>query len=101
MIGLLKSIAAKARGRSGSWPALRDKHLKDNPWCEACGRVKRLTVHHVIPVHVDPSLELDEKNLITLCGVCHLVFGHFFSWRRFNKNVVSDVKVFRQKVGER
>jgi hypothetical protein len=60
--------------------------------------VKRLTVHHVIPVHVDPSLELDEKNLITLCGVCHFVFGHFFSWRKFNESVREDVEHFRQKL---
>lgn len=58
--------------------------------------------HHVIPVHVDPSKELDGDNLITLCEGpsfnCHLFFGHLRDWTNFNPNVRSDAEEWRKKL---
>lgn len=82
--------------RSSQWPAVRRAHLKDHPKCELCDGVKFLEVHHIEPFHLNPAMELDPENLITLCenkkgGVnCHLLFGHLGSYRSFNINVRSD-----------
>lgn len=70
--------------RSPRWASVRAKFLEDNPCCEACGGVKNLEVHHVIPYHVDPSKELDRSNLQVLCGLprnCHWNVGHGFDWQ--------------------
>ena len=34
--------------------------------CARCGGTNALVVHHIKPVHVDPTLELAPDNLITL-----------------------------------
>jgi hypothetical protein len=65
------------------------------PSCAVCGSTKSLEVHHIVPFHVDPGLELREHNLITLCdglwGLnCHFVFGHLRNWRRANESVIED-----------
>lgn len=90
----------KAIGRSPKWPSVRESHLKQHPLCSACGGESRLQVHHIVPVHVDPSKELDNSNLITLCmgsSECHLVIGHDGSWKRDNPNVVHDAADFLLK----
>jgi len=58
--------------RSPKWPAVEKKHLKDYPYCEVCGAVGSNQVHHIFPFHYcvslgRPDLELDQRNLITLC----------------------------------
>lgn len=59
-----------------------------------CGGTKNLEVHHVKPFHIDPTLELDPTNLITLCEEmskeCHLKKGHLGNWKKVNENVLSD-----------
>lgn len=88
-------------GRSGRWPSVRAARLKRQPKCIACGRDKDLEVHHVMPYHLDPSLELDDGNLVTLCAEpCHLVFGHCFSWRRWNPSVREDCEAFAKRLAE-
>ena len=58
--------------RSSQWPKIRKKHIEKQPCCMACGSCKKPEVHHIVPVHVDPSKELDPDNLITLCDkYCH------------------------------
>jgi len=91
---------SKSFRRSSVWGMVRDAHLEENPTCEACGGVDKLQVHHVIPVHLDPSSELDYNNLITLCmGIneCHLRIGHDGSWLRHNPFVHTDCLEFRRK----
>lgn len=77
--------------RSPHWQALRDAYLKQHPQCEATGRRTKLEVHHIIPFHDCPQLELDPLNLITLSegpGInVHFLIGHLLSWRSFNKDV--------------
>jgi hypothetical protein len=53
--------------------------------CAWCGRPAR-TVHHKIPVHVDPSLEMVRSNWQPTCGddgPCHFHLAHRGDWRAF------------------
>lgn len=80
--------------RSGKWRGVRDKHLEAFPDCAACGGTKMLNVHHKMPFHLRPELELDPANLITLCEVpshaCHFALGHCFNWSAYNPHVEED-----------
>src|SRR5512135_3581631 len=79
--------------RSNKWPKVRAAHLAKHPACEVCGGNEKLEVHHKRPFHLHPDLELDPKNLITLCeskhgGVnCHLFVGHLGNFKSFNADV--------------
>lgn len=89
----------KFSDRSSKWPSLRKKHLKKQPCCMACSSCKKPEVHHIIPVSIDPSKELDESNLITLCDkYCHFIFGHLMNWKSYNSNVVKDAHQFYIKI---
>ena len=87
--------------RSGKWRNVRAEHLKKEPECQACGRASNLEVHHIIPVHVNPDLELDESNLITLDHDCHLLFGHLMNWKSYNKDVINDCRGIKEKIKNR
>lgn len=97
MIKLIETIKEKLSGkvplffrRSNKWPAVRAKFLKSNPSCAACGQTDHLQVHHIKPFHMDPSLELNTGNLITLCEdeySCHLKIGHLGSFKKENPEV--------------
>lgn len=91
--------------RSPRWPTVRAAHLKREPFCRACGTRDNLSVHHKIPFHRAPEIELDPGNLITLCESdahnCHLIFGHLLSWHAFNPTVVIDADCYRSKVDHR
>ncbi|MCL4399785.1 HNH endonuclease [Patescibacteria group bacterium] len=89
--------------RSSRWPEIREAHLAAHPLCEICGGTKKLNVHHILPFHLHPELELDFKNLITLCEGnktinCHLRFGHFDSFKdKYNPNIKVEAPVWKQK----
>jgi 5-methylcytosine-specific restriction endonuclease McrA len=90
----MKKVKVK---RSSKWAYWRRKHLKIEPTCQWCGGgAGYLQVHHVVPVHVDASLELEMTNLITLCETpnynCHRRVGHLGNWRLYNENVRKDCK---------
>ena len=86
--------------RSGQWKSIRDAHIKNNPTCYACGRSEYLIVHHIVPFHLNPELELDPNNLLTLCQGkhinCHITFGHNYNWTKTNLNVKQDAESFRK-----
>jgi hypothetical protein len=86
--------------RSGKWPRVRREHLSRQPDCQACGKTSGdMEVHHQRSFAQHPELELDPKNLITLCAdPCHLVHGHLMSFRRINPSVEEDCKKYRQKL---
>ena len=49
---------------------------RDHYLCRMClaeGRITRdnLSVHHIVPLHEQFDLRLDDENLVTLCGKCH------------------------------
>jgi hypothetical protein len=101
--------AAKAHGteRSPKWNGVRKAHLKLEPSCVACAKkrkglwakvvaiVKPVQVHHIYPFHVvvalgRPDLELDHRNLITLCESGekhHICLGHLGDFSSFNPGV--------------
>jgi 5-methylcytosine-specific restriction endonuclease McrA len=88
MFGLTLNRKPKVR-RDSRWPALRAAHLRAFPTCASCGGKDVLEVHHAVPVHIDPSRELDPTNLITLCEKrrCHLIVGHIWNWKLMNTKV--------------
>jgi 5-methylcytosine-specific restriction endonuclease McrA len=94
--------ASKGQRRSSKWRKVRKEFLKKNNKCAICECTTKLEVHHKIPFHVDPSKELDEDNLITLCenkkyGInCHLLMGHLGNYRRHNENIEGDAKKWNQ-----
>jgi hypothetical protein len=87
--------------RDPRWPALRHKYIVVHPGCECCGTLKAPQVHHVIPVHKDPSKELDYSNLITLCkGGCHLKVGHGGSYKFYNPNCREDAALILHELSK-
>jgi 5-methylcytosine-specific restriction endonuclease McrA len=88
--------------RSSKWAEVRKQHLKEHSSCIACGRDRKLEVHHKTPVHISPELELDPSNLVTLCAdPCHLLFGHLMNFKSYNKSVIEDCAVYLKKVVDR
>ena len=98
--------------RSSHWPEVVKEHLARQPMCVCCkssqpGRIP-VQVHHIFPFHYcvalgRADLELDERNLITLCGKSHngsgenhhLWVGHLDNFQSSNLYVVRDAeKVF-------
>ena len=79
--------------RSPQWHKVQREFLKKNLVCAACGGTFHLQVHHKLPFHIHPELELEESNLITLCMAefdCHLKIGHGDSFQAFNPEVALD-----------
>lgn len=88
--------------RSSKWPSVRQNHLKKEPCCKCCGSCIKPEVHHIVPVHIDPSKELDPDNLITLCDkYCHFIFGHLMNWKSYNMNIEKDCINFYIKIQKR
>lgn len=83
--------AVSGQPRDPRWTLVRDAHLRHFPTCAACGRTENLEVHHIRPFALNPELEIEPDNLITLCNDgCHLKIGHLGDWKRENPNVVED-----------
>jgi 5-methylcytosine-specific restriction endonuclease McrA len=108
---MIKKIADVIKGkapigakRSSRWPKIRKIHLVTNPACAVCGGVKKVEVHHIVPFHVNPDLELEATNLITLCEdtrgglTCHLAIGHLGNYKNVNKNVVEDAVYWNERL---
>ena len=90
--------------RSKKWPTLMKKFLKINKTCAACGGSTDLQVHHIIPFHLKPELELEKSNLITLCMGdldCHLRLGHGGSFSCYNPNIIVDAAEFLKNIEAR
>ena len=90
--------------RSSHWETVRRHWLKYNSECAACGSKEKLQVHHIKPFHLNPSLELDFTNFITLCekkgGLqCHLNIGHCGNFKKENPNVIADAAFNRKITG--
>jgi 5-methylcytosine-specific restriction endonuclease McrA len=99
MLGALESWdVSGGAARSPKWTKVRKEHLAAHPSCAACGSDKSVQVHHKKPFHREPCLELDAENLITLCPVCHLYFGHLLRWTSWNADVSKDSAWFLGKI---
>ena len=89
--------------RSSKWAKVRKGYLKFNPRCAVCESKKKIEVHHLMPFQLRSDLELDEKNLITLCESkksvnCHLLFGHGLNYRDYNPDCPKDVEHFHDLI---
>jgi hypothetical protein len=95
--------------RSPHWEEVAREHLARQPRCVCCLPNMEfnigLQVHHIFPFHYcialgRADLELDERNLITLCGKSHsgrgenhhLWVGHLDNFQSSNLSVVRDAK---------
>ena len=95
-----------AIARSPEWPRVERAHLQRQRHCICCkpGSTRAgLQVHHIFPFHDcvalgRPDLELDDRNLITLCEDeadrpgqnHHLLVGHLDDFESSNLAVVQD-----------
>jgi 5-methylcytosine-specific restriction protein A len=85
--------------RSPKWSEVRSQHLSIQPKCAICGSSTKPEVHHIVPVHIDSSRELDPNNLITLCDkYCHFIFGHLMNWKSWNEQIIQDSIYFSSKI---
>lgn len=89
--------------RSPKWYDLQQEIIKAHPYCSVCGRKDRLQVHHIIPFHIDSSLELDPENCRVLCARkkvlnCHLIFGHLGDFSSWNPSLDADIAYWRVKL---
>lgn len=87
--------------RSPQWAAVRKAHLKAHPACAACGGTHDLDVHHELPFHLFPQMELEPSNLITLCTPHHLLCGHLMLWQSYNPEVRADAAAWLCKIKAR
>jgi hypothetical protein len=95
--------------RSSHWSEVAREHLARQPRCVCCRADSSNQgipqVHHIFPFHYcialgRPDLELDERNLVTLCGRSrdrigenhHLWIGHLDNFQTSNLSVVRDAK---------
>lgn len=103
LVGPIREVA-KVLGneRSPEWRKVRAKHLKENPECAFCGKKQlHMQVHHVWPFHIQPELELEPSNLITLCREHHFLVGHLLNWSSYNINVLEDSAEWLHKIKNR
>lgn len=91
--------------RSPKWSEVEKTHLQKEPLCVVCNTkgsfLNSLNVHHIEPFHLNPKLELDPTNLITLCRQHHFLFGHFLNWSSYNKTVRSDSELWNNNIKNR
>jgi 5-methylcytosine-specific restriction enzyme A len=99
-----KLLIASRSNKSSEWSRLEKRFKSNFDECAACGKKRGLVVHHIKPVFLFPSLELDVSNLITLCTAeanCHLAWGHLGDFKSYNENVVADAAWYRKRVKNR
>ena len=107
LIGLISGDPNKeekehGKARSPEWERVRKEYLKTNPKCAVCGSTEKVQVHHVLPYHLHPELELNPNNFITLCEIKgtdhHLNVGHRGSFQDYNPNVRENAQYLWENV---
>ena len=107
-----EAVRTIGHGRSSHWPDVEKAFRKVHPQCVCC-LVKSIThiqIHHRFPFHYcialdRPDLELDPRNLITLCEWKspspnhHELIGHLADWKSSNLSVATDALEFRGMSG--
>ena len=88
-------------GRNSGWASLSRAYLAMRPDCAVCGAEEGVVPHHIIPVHVNAAFEMDVSNLIPLCPVHHLWWGHLGNWRSWNAAVRTDAAAWLEKIKAR
>jgi 5-methylcytosine-specific restriction protein A len=87
--------------RSPKWRAVEKKAVQDHPFCAASGVTHDLQVHHKVPFHTHPELELEPTNLIVLNRTYHLIVGHLGDWKSWNVDVERDAAALYAKIQKR
>lgn len=65
-----------------------NQYAREHPFCEITGKTP-ITVHHIIPVHIDPEKATDLTNMISLArGDVHKIFGHGGNWKWYVRNIL-------------
>lgn len=97
---MIRFLLDKIQGRSPKWSKVRKEFLSkpENKTCNCCNSRNKLEVHHIIPFGVSPELELDLKNIISLCKYCHLIIGHFGNFKLYNPCVLDDCHQYHLKL---
>ena len=73
-------------------------HRAVHPRCLVCNRLrdpvtgKQNDVHHLVPVHIDPSKATEPGNLGTMCRLHHFLVGHRANWKDYNRLVGDDAR---------
>jgi len=92
--------------RSPEWSRVEAEDKKYQPDCVCCSKGEvPVQVHYIFPFHYyialgQPDLELDDRNLITLCQQevwnpaqdHHLLVGHLDSFQSSNLDVVKEAE---------
>lgn len=113
-MNIIQHLADAGRGkhplrqkRSPHWGKFKKAYFKKyGKACEVCGRKSFVQLHHVIPFHVRPDLELMEWNVVGLCEPphkvrkCHLIYGHLGDWRWFDPDVKEVAASVKKKIAE-
>lgn len=85
--------------RHSGWGPASHLYVLRYPSCYVCGRlvwkglkaVCPYSIHHALPFHLYPELEMDEANWVTVCEYrsfnCHFVAGHLLDWRSWNADI--------------
>ena len=104
---LLKHVQDVARGtapfgklRSPHWSTVERKFKATFPSCAVCDTLKKVEVHHKKPFHLHPDLELDPRNLISLCREHHQWFGHLGDYKCSNPDVRKWIKAVHERKEE-
>lgn len=86
--------------RSKHWHTVEREHLAKEPACVICGTTEKVQVHHTLPPFDyceaigRPDLELDERNLFTLCEIPgvdhHILIGHLDDFKSWNPDFMTN-----------
>jgi len=107
--GNTEALRTIGHGRSSRWPAIEKAFRKIHPQCVCCAvpSTRHVQIHHRFPFHYcvalgRPDLELDVRNLITLCEGPrasdpdhHLLIGHLADWQSADLDVAEAAITFR------
>ena len=105
-----ETIRTDLNERSPHWPAVEKHFIAANPVCLLCGKGKadgvELNAHHKYPFSYiiglgRPDLELDFRNLRTLCVLPahehHCLVGHLGNYKSYNPELEKMVALCRGK----
>jgi len=67
--------------RNGWQADQRARMTSEDPLCRRCKQRSGTSVHHIVPVHADPSRTFDQKNITLLCHECHRAAHSSQGWQ--------------------
>ena len=80
------------------WKVFRALIRSKYTCCAICGKIRKLEIHHIIPVKVDGNLAFEESNVILLCRRCHKDVGHCGdSGKFYNPCILQDLELGYEK----